>query len=139
MQTFEELQQGKTPHSKTIGTPGNLRRIILRMYVLLVSKNYVWDASSVVVDAKHNRRASVQAAYNDSAIDFHSYTAWAAHSLSYFSTQWPGVPYPFSKMTTFQGFADMEYPMMINDATTKNLKFAQMVEDHEIAHTYFPF
>lgn len=33
----------------------------------------------------------------------------------------------------------MEYPMMINDATTKDLKFAQLVADHEIAHTYFPF
>ncbi len=103
------------------------------------SKNYVWDAASVVVDAKNNRRASVQAAYNDTAKDFHSYTKWSQHSLKYFSTEWPGVTYPFSKMTSFQGYADMEYPMMINDATTGNLKFAQMVADHEIAHTYFPF
>ena len=29
--------------------------------------------------------------------------------------------------------------MMINDATTKSFEFAQMVQDHEIAHTYFPF
>ncbi len=103
------------------------------------SKNYVWDAASVLVDAKNNRKASVQAAYNDTAKDFHSYTKWTQHTLKYFSTQWPGVPYPFSKMTSFQGHADMEYPMMINDATTANLTFAQMVADHEIAHTYFPF
>ena len=88
---------------------------------------------------KTNRRASVQSAFNDTAQDFHSYTKWGQHSLSFFSTQWPGVPYPFSKMTNFQGYADMEYPMMINNSTTKNLMFAQMVEDHEIAHTYFPF
>lgn len=104
-----------------------------------VSKNYVWDAASVIVDSKNNRRASVQSAYNDTAIDFHNYVKWSQHSLHYFSTQWPGVPYPFSKMTTVQGHADMEYPMMVNDGTTSNLKFAQMVEDHEIAHTYFPF
>ncbi len=103
------------------------------------SKNYVWDAASVLVDAKNNRRASVQAAYNDTSNDYRSYTKWSQHSLKYFSTEWPGVPYPFSKMTSFQGYADMEYPMMINDATTKDLKFAQLVEDHEIAHTYFPF
>ncbi|MFS8082958.1 MAG: M1 family metallopeptidase [Ginsengibacter sp.] len=103
------------------------------------SKNYVWDAASVVVDPKNNRRASVQAAYNDAAKDFHHYTEWSQHSLKYFSTEWPGVPYPFSKMTSFQGFADMEFPMMINDNTTSDLKFAQMVQDHEIAHTYFPF
>jgi aminopeptidase N len=29
--------------------------------------------------------------------------------------------------------------MMINDGTTENLTFAQLVADHEIAHTYFPF
>lgn len=103
------------------------------------SKDYVWDAASVVVDPKNNRRTSVQAAYKDASIDFHHYTEWSQHSLKYFSTQWPGVPYPFSKMTSFQGFADMEYPMMINDNTTNDLKFSQMVQDHEIAHTYFPF
>jgi len=103
------------------------------------SKNYVWDAASVVVDPKTGRRASVQAAFNDTAADFHHNVAWAQHSLHYFSTQWPGVPYPFSKMTSFQGYADMEYPMMVNDGTTPDLKFSQMVQDHEIAHTYFPF
>ena len=104
-----------------------------------VSKDYVWDAASVIVDREKNRRASVQSAYNDASKDFHQYVAWSQHSLAYFSNHWPGVPYPFSKMTTFQGYADMEYPMMVNDQSTQNLAFAQMVEDHEIAHTYFPF
>ena len=42
-------------------------------------------------------------------------------------------------MTAFQGFADMEYPMMVNDSPQEDPKFAQFVQDHEIAHTYFPF
>ncbi len=42
-------------------------------------------------------------------------------------------------MTAFQGFADMEYPGMVNDSQTGDPKFAQLVQDHEIAHTYFPF
>jgi len=112
-----------------------------------VSKNYVWDASSALVDSKDNRRASIQAAYNDTAEDFHHSVKWAQNSLQYFSTKWPGVSYPFPKMTAFQGHADMEYPMMVNDATVSDtrrfgnqgFKFAQMVQDHEIAHTYFPF
>jgi len=112
-----------------------------------VSNHYVWDASSVIVDAKNNRRTSVQAAYNDTAADFHHSVKWAQNSLKYFSTKWPGVSYPFPKMTAFQGHADMEYPMMVNDATVSDtrrfgdqgFKFAQMVQDHEIAHTYFPF
>ena len=33
----------------------------------------------------------------------------------------------------------MEYPMMVNDSHEPDLVFAQLVQDHEIAHTYFPF
>lgn len=104
-----------------------------------LSKNYVWDAASVIVDKLTNRRASVQAAYNDTAKDFHHSVEWAQHALKFFSEQWPGISYPFPKMTAFQGHADMEYPMMVNDGTTSDFRFSQLVQDHEIAHTYFPF
>ena len=33
----------------------------------------------------------------------------------------------------------MEYPMMANDETDKDLNFSRFVEEHEISHTYFPF
>lgn len=105
-----------------------------------LSDHYVWDASSVVVDSSSGRRSSVQAAYNDTATDFHHSVAFGRYALNWFSHHWPGVPYPFPKMTAFQGYADMEYPMMVNDGTVGNdLGFAQLVQDHEIAHTYFPF
>lgn len=104
-----------------------------------VSNHYVWDAGSTVVDAKTNRRASMQAAYNNSSQDFHHSVEWGKNALKFFSTQYPGVPYPFVKMTAFQGFADMEYPMMVNDSHVNNMAFAQMLQDHEMAHTYFPF
>jgi hypothetical protein len=136
--SFDEMQQGKITQQNDLNT-WKFKASHITDVCFAVSKNYVWDAASAVVDPATNRRASVQSAYNDTSKDFHSYTKWAQHSLAYFSTQWPGVSYPFSKMTAFQGYADMEYPMMINDATTGNLSFAQMVEDHEIAHTYFPF
>jgi hypothetical protein len=42
-------------------------------------------------------------------------------------------------MSVFQGFADMEYPMMVNDASTGSPVFSRLVQDHEIAHSYFPF
>ena len=106
-----------------------------------LSDHYVWDAASVVVDAKAKRRASVQAAYADSTVDFRQSVKNAQYALGWFSNpaNWPGVAYPFPKMTAFQGFADMEYPMMVNDSPQKDPKFAQFVQDHEIAHTYFPF
>ncbi len=106
---------------------------------LALSDHYVWDGASVIVDPATKRRASVQAAYADSTVDFRSSVKFSQNALGWFSRNWPGVPYPFPKMTVVQGFADMEYPMMVNDSPQKDLKFAQLVQDHEIAHTYFPF
>ncbi|GAA6769750.1 hypothetical protein AAGS39_04880 [Flavobacterium sp. CGRL2] len=104
-----------------------------------LSDHYLWDASSVVVDKKTNRRASVQAAYDIKGTDFVNSVKNNQYALDWFSNNWPGVPYPFSKMTAFQGFADMEYPMMCNDSQMGDPVFAQLVQDHEVAHTYFPF
>ncbi|TKK67393.1 M1 family metallopeptidase [Ilyomonas limi] len=104
-----------------------------------ISDHYVWDASSVVVDDATHRRASMQAAYNDTAQDFRHMVEFGKHALSWFSHHWPGVPYPYPKMTAVQGYADMEYPMMINDSHTPNPDFTRFVAEHEIAHTYFPF
>lgn len=104
-----------------------------------LSNHYLWDAGSVIVDPKTNRRASVQSAYDAKAKDFAQATAWSKQALHWFSNNWPGIPYPFSKMTAVQGFADMEYPMMVNDSSTPDFEFSQFVLNHEIAHTYFPF
>jgi hypothetical protein len=104
-----------------------------------LSNHYIWDAGSVIVDPKTKRRSSVQSAYDAKATDFTHGVEWAKLALSWFSANWPGVPYPFSKMTVVQGFADMEYPMMVNDTSTPDMEFSQFVMNHEIAHTYFPF
>ncbi len=104
-----------------------------------ISDHYDWDAASVLVDDAAHRLASVQAAFPDKSEDFHHSVQYSRNALGWFSHNWPGVPYPFPKMTVFQGFADMEYPMMVNDSHETDLGFAQMVQDHEIAHTYFPF
>lgn len=104
-----------------------------------ISDHYDWDAASVVVDNKTKRRTSMQAAFADSSQDFHHSVQFGRYSLAWFSNNWPGIPYPYSKSNAFQGFADMEYPMMMNDTHTANLTFAELVQDHEQAHTYFPF
>ena len=104
-----------------------------------ISDHYDWDAASVVVDRATQRRTSMQAAFNDSSEDFHHSVQYGRYSLAWFSNNWPGVPYPYSKSNAFQGFADMEYPMMMNDSHTSDTAFAELVQDHEQAHTYFPF
>ncbi|HSU15021.1 M1 family metallopeptidase [Longimicrobium sp.] len=104
-----------------------------------LSDHYHWDAASVVVDDAAHRRASVQAAYHDSAADFHYMTQFGRHALDRLSHHWPGVPYPYEKSTIFLGTADMEYPMMVNDNSFPDTSFSRFVAEHEIAHTYFPF
>ena len=104
-----------------------------------ISDHYDWDAGSVVVDNKTGRRVSMQAAFADSSQDFHHSVQFGRYSLAWFSNNWPGVAYPYPKSNAFQGFADMEYPMMINDSHVSDLVFAELVQDHEQAHTYFPF
>lgn len=104
-----------------------------------ISDHFVWDGGSVVVDNKTNRRASVQAAYNDTAKDYRRMVEYGKHSLSWLSNKWPGVPYPYEKTTIFHGYAGMEYPMMANDETYEDSTFSRFVAEHEIAHTYMPF
>ena len=104
-----------------------------------ISDHYDWDAGSVVVDPATQRRVSMQAAFGDSSDDFRHSVQYGRYSLAWFSNNWPGVPYPYSKSNAFQGFADMEYPMMMNDSHTPDMVFTELVQDHEQAHTYFPF
>lgn len=104
-----------------------------------LSDHFDWDAASVLVDDAAQRRASVQAAYNDGAADFHRMVQYGRHALDWFSHNWPGVPYPYEKSTVVRGFAGMEYPMMVNDETYPDTTFSRFVVEHEMAHTYFPF
>jgi hypothetical protein len=104
-----------------------------------LSDHFVWDGTSVMVDDATKRRASAQAAYNDTAADYHHVADYARHSLDWLSHNWPGIPYPYEKTTVFQGYAGMEYPMMANDETYGDPTFSRFVAEHEIAHTYMPF
>lgn len=106
---------------------------------LAVSDHFIWDAGSVVVDSATNRRASVQAAYDEPSKDFQKMVEYGKHALDWCSNNYPGVPYPYPKTTIFRGFADMEYPMMVNDSTQEEPNVARFVAEHEILHTWFPF
>ena len=136
--TEQEMKDGKVTQQKDNIWKYKADHITDVTFAL--SNHYVWDAASVVVDKKTNRRASAQAAYNAiTGKDFVNSVKYNQYALDWFSNNWPGIPYPFSKTIAFQGFADMEYPMMVNDSNFGDPVFAQLVQDHEVAHTYFPF
>ncbi len=136
--TSADLSKGNITQSKQVNSWKFTYNDISDV-ALALSDHYVWDASSVIVDEKTNRRASIQAAFNDTAKDFHHAVEFGQSALSFLSTKWPGVAYPFPKMTVVQGYAGMEYPMMANDETYSDFTFSRFVEEHEISHTWFPF
>ena len=106
---------------------------------LAVSDHYIWDAASVIVDKAANRRASVQSAYDEKSKDFEKMVEYGKHALDWESNNYPGVPYPFQKTTIVRGFADMEYPMMVNDSSQELPNFTRFIVEHEILHSWFPF
>ncbi|TCD17481.1 M1 family peptidase [Pedobacter psychrodurus] len=137
--TEQEMKDGKVTLQKDWNTWKFAVKHITDVTFAL-SNHYVWDGASVIVDKKINRRASAQAAYNPTTgKDFINSVKYNLNALDWFSNNWPGIPYPYVKTIAFQGFADMEYPMMVNDSQFGDPVFAQLVQDHEVAHTYFPF
>lgn len=136
--TVKELADGKVTAQKDTNTwkwkADNVSDVAIN-----VSDHFIWDAGSVIVDRTTNRRASVQAAYNKEAKDFEKMVEFGKHALDWCSNNFPGVPYPYQKTTIVRGFADMEYPMMVNDSSQKDPNFTRFVVEHEILHTWFPF
>ena len=106
---------------------------------IALSDHFIWDAGSVIVDKAANRRASVQAAYDKESKDFEKMVEYGKHTLDWTSNNYPGTPYPFQKTTIVRGFADMEYPMMVNDSSQKDGDFTRFIVEHEILHSWFPF
>lgn len=109
------------------------------------SNKYLWDGSSIEVDYKTvtGKRVFVDACYEE-GIKFQDEVAlFARLSIDYLSNEWPGIPYPYPKMTVFNGEqkfgGGMETPMMCNNGAYPNRAGQIGVTIHEIAHTYMPF
>ncbi len=107
-------------------------------FTFAVSNQYNWDATSVVVDDKTGRRAFISAAYDSKSKDFKKVARIAADGVRLMSTYLPGYPFPYPCLTIFNGNDGMEYPMMVNDASTSD-EGVMGLTIHESAHTYFPF
>ncbi|GAB4174879.1 MAG: M1 family metallopeptidase [Calditrichia bacterium] len=107
-----------------------------------LANNYLWDATSVMVDSVSGRRVLANNIYPPTTHLFDSLTPYVHKILDYFSNVLPGVPYPYPHITNFcngQRGGGMETPMMTNDGDPANKKSAIGLLAHEIAHTYFPF
>jgi hypothetical protein len=108
-------------------------------FAFAVSDHYLWDASSLEVDPATGRRVLIDAAYNSESADFYEVAEVARNSIDYMSREFPGVPFPYPQETVFNGLSEMEFPMMVNDASVEDRQYMISLTSHEIFHTYFPF
>ncbi|MBS3945873.1 MAG: M1 family metallopeptidase [Melioribacter sp.] len=109
------------------------------------SNKYLWDGSSLEVydGTVTGKRVFVDACYEEGLKFQDEVALFARLSIDYLSNEWPGIPYPYPKMTVFNGEqkygGGMETPMMCNNGTYPNRAGQIGVTIHEIAHTYMPF
>ncbi len=108
-------------------------------FVFATSDHYLWDGSSLIVDKKSGRRTFISAAYKKESKDFYMVAELARKAIESFSTHIPEIPFPYPKMTVFNGEGGMEFPMMVNDSSEPELQRTVHLTSHEISHTYFPF
>jgi hypothetical protein len=106
------------------------------------SSGYIWDGISAEVDA-NGRRVLTDAVYSPSQKSFEEVAGFAKMTVESLSKNLPGVPFPYPKITTFNGEqfggGGMEIPMMCNNGLYPSRAGQAGVTFHEIAHTYFPF
>jgi len=102
------------------------------------SDHYLWDAVTLKLENKPEP-IYVAAAYNPNSADFNKVAAIAKKSIEYFSTDLPGINYPYPSMTVFNGGGGMEFPMIVNNGSSSTEAGTVHLTSHEILHTYFPF
>lgn len=108
-------------------------------FAIALSDHYLWDATSLVVDKKTGRRVFIDVAYNKHSEDFYKVINIACDATDLMSYQIPGIPFPFPEVTVFNGLDAMEYPMMVNNISEKDINETIKVTTHEILHSYLPF
>jgi len=108
-------------------------------FAFAYSDHYLWDAVTSVVDSTTMRQTLISAAYNPKSEDFYEVASIAKKIIQSYSFSFPAIPFPYPRMTVFNGQGGMEFPMMVNDGSSKQRSGTVYLTAHEIGHTYFPF
>jgi len=137
----EDYTNGTNIFKKNAQTTWNYKASKVPDFAFAVSNYYLWEASSVVVDKKTQRTTWVNSVYPPTAKSFKKSIEWASKSIAYFSSEFPGVPFPYNKHISFNGqaHAAIEFPMIANDCDDDNDEYIAEIVSHEIAHCYVPF
>jgi len=140
--TAQDCSKGKVLKNKKKATEWHFKATYVSDFTFGSAKEVNWQGSSLVVDTVTGRRAFIDAVYPDSMITFPQAAEWCRWSVDYMSKELPGVPFPYSHMTSWSNgrrTGGMESPMMANNGDPTSKPSAAGLFFHEISHTYFPF
>lgn len=100
-----------------------------------------WEAG--LARQTENKPVFVNTVYREESDDYEPVWNLAVKSVEYFSSEFPGVLFPYNKVTVFNGRDDygggMEWPMIVNDPSYEGHMMTVWVTVHELAHMYMPF
>lgn len=108
-------------------------------FAFAISNNYVWKASSIVVDRKEQRRTTVNAVFSADHSNYIPVVDYARKTVELMSNKFPAVPFPYPHITIVDGRDAMEYPMMVNNLPFEDKKEMIQLTSHEVFHSLFPF
>jgi hypothetical protein len=108
-------------------------------FAFATSDRYLWDGLSYEPEKESGRRVFISAVYNPGSDDFYHVASITKDAVEYFSTVLPAVPFPYPSLTVFNGSGGMEFPMIINNGSEKEIAGTARLTSHETAHQYFPF
>jgi hypothetical protein len=77
--------------------------------------------------------------YDPSSIQFYEVCDVAARTVDKLAHQLPAWPFPYPKISVFNGGGGMESPMMVNEAVDNERIWMVYSTVHEVTHSYFPF
>ncbi|MFA5781310.1 MAG: M1 family metallopeptidase, partial [Bacteroidales bacterium] len=133
--TSEDIKKGGITFNKNVW---KFKAENVTDFAFGTSDHYLWDAGSIVVDNKTNRRVVINTAYKKESKAFVEVADIAKKTIKFLSDELPGFPYPYTQITAFNGTYGMEFPMIVNDGSDDR-SFDIFVTTHEITHQYFPF
>jgi hypothetical protein len=107
-------------------------------FAFTISNHFVWKSTSVVVDSKSQRRTRVDAVYNNEHAAYAPVINYARKTVALISNKIPGIPFPYTHQTIFEGLDATEYPMLVNNLPFENEECVAFTA-HEIFHALFPF
>lgn len=105
-------------------------------FVFACSNDMNWSASGLALRPGKPRTVTASVYRSDG---FQKCIDMTRKTLVYLSKERPGVVYPYSHMTIFEGSGGMEFPMMINEDYDRNFDSHFFTTSHEVTHSYFPF